>query len=181
MTWMTIYESPFQPLLLASDGQALTALYLASHRHGLAVPADWVHDDNAAPFAAAREQLAAYFDGRLREFDLPLAPRGTPFQQRVWEALRQIPYGQTLSYGELARRIGHPAGARAVGLANGRNPVSIIVPCHRVIGADGRLVGYGGGLDCKQALLEFEANVLAGQATLFSGCRRPVTLSGAQI
>jgi methylated-DNA-[protein]-cysteine S-methyltransferase len=105
----------------------------------------------------ARRQLEAYFRGELRDFDLPLAPRGTPFQLRVWAELRNIPYGRTISYGELSRRLGDPALTRAVGAANGANPISIIIPCHRVIGADGALVGYGGGLDVKRKLLDLEA------------------------
>jgi methylated-DNA-[protein]-cysteine S-methyltransferase len=104
-------------------------------------------------------QLAEYFAGELTEFDLELTLAGTPFQQRVWTALREIPYGETESYGELAQRIGSPTGARAVGLANGRNPISIIVPCHRVIGSSGSLTGYGGGIERKQFLLEFEQRV----------------------
>ena len=112
-----------------------------------------------SPPAALREaerQLAEYFEGTRRDFDLPLSAEGTPFQRRVWDELRRIPYGQTISYGELARRIGKPTASRAVGAANGRNPIAIVVPCHRVIGADGTLIGYGGGLPVKQALLALE-------------------------
>ena len=119
------------------------------------------------PPAALREatrQLGQYFDGTRRDFDLPLAGRGTPFQQRVWEELRRIPYGETISYGELARRIGRPTASRAVGAANGRNPIAIVVPCHRVIGADGTLIGYGGGLPVKQALLALERRFAAAGA-----------------
>jgi len=108
----------------------------------------------------AKRQLTAYFEGNLSDFDLPLSMQGTPFQQRVWDELTRIPYGTTISYGELARRIGNANASRAVGLANGRNPISIIVPCHRVIGANGTLTGYGGGLPRKAALLYFEASVL---------------------
>ncbi|MCV7067541.1 methylated-DNA--[protein]-cysteine S-methyltransferase [Mycolicibacterium farcinogenes] len=114
----------------------------------------WETDDSAFPEAV--EQLAAYFAGKLTEFDLELDMVGTQFQRRVWEALRTIPYGETCSYGEIARQIGSPAAFRAVGLANGHNPIGIIVPCHRVIGANGSLTGYGGGLDRKRALLELE-------------------------
>ena len=117
------------------------------------------HRDDTPPLAQARCQLEAYFAGELREFDLPLAPQGTSFQLRVWEELRAIPYGETISYGELARRVGDPGAARAAGLANGRNPLPVLVPCHRVIGADGSLTGFGGGLDRKRALLELEAGV----------------------
>src|SRR5205823_1056391 len=150
-----------------SDGDALTGLYMTVSTHGPAVGEGWVRKDDAAPFPEAKRQLAAYFDGVLTEFDLPLALDGTEFQKRVWRALLNIPYGQTISYGELARRIGNPNGSRAVGLANGRNPISIIVPCHRVIGANGKLVGYGGGLPRKEALLNFEFAVLAGGPQAF--------------
>ena len=111
-------------------------------------------------------QLDRYFEGTLTEFDLPLGPRGTPFQQQVWAALCDIPYGETISYGELARRVGRPGSARAVGAANGSNPISIIIPCHRVIGSDGRLTGYGGGIDRKAWLLDHEAGRGPGQLAL---------------
>jgi methylated-DNA-[protein]-cysteine S-methyltransferase len=161
MTLYTIIPSPLDPILLLSNGTALTGLYLSDRDGNLPIDPGWQRDDAAAPFDAARQQLAAYFDGELQQFNLPLAPVGTPFQQQVWHALGQISYGKTTSYGELARRIGNPLGSRAVGLANGRNPLSIIVPCHRVIGANGKLTGYGGGLDRKRALLGWEASVLA--------------------
>jgi methylated-DNA-[protein]-cysteine S-methyltransferase len=157
MTLYTYYDSPVQPLLLTSDGTSLTGLYMVEHRHGPEVGADWIEQPDALPFAETKRQLALYFAGQLTEFDLPLAPQGTEFQQKVWQELRRIPYGATLSYGELARRIGSPNASRAVGLANGRNPISIIVPCHRVIGASGKLVGYGGGLSRKEILLALEA------------------------
>jgi methylated-DNA-[protein]-cysteine S-methyltransferase len=157
MIYYTYIDSPIETLLLTSDGASLTGLYMVERRHGPEeVDPTWTHDDNAAPFPEARQQLAAYFEGRLTEFDLPLLMDGTEFQKRVWEELTRIPYGVTISYGELARRIGNPNGSRAVGLANGRNPISIIVPCHRVIGANGKLVGYGGGLPRKEALLALE-------------------------
>jgi methylated-DNA-[protein]-cysteine S-methyltransferase len=156
ITYYTYFESPIDPILLTSDGAALTGLYMVERKHGPEVGSDWVRNDDAAPFAEAQRQLADYFAGVLTEFDLPLTPEGTEFQRRVWTELTCIPYGQTISYGELARRIGQPGSARAVGLANGRNPISIVVPCHRVIGANGKLVGYGGGLPRKQALLALE-------------------------
>jgi methylated-DNA-[protein]-cysteine S-methyltransferase len=159
-TYYTTLESPIEPILLTSNGAALTGLYLVEHRHGPQIEADWVRDDEALPFVEAKRQLTAYFAGERTEFDLQLAPQGTEFQRRVWKELACIPYGVTISYGELARRIGQPGSARAVGLANGRNPISIIVPCHRVIGANGKLVGYGGGLSRKEALLTHEAAVL---------------------
>lgn len=160
MIYYRYLDSPIDPLLLVSDGQALIGLYMREQTHGPSIDAAWIHDDTAPPFAEAARQLAAYFDGRLTTFALPLHPRGTSFQQRVWDVLRTIPYGATISYGELAVRIGNPHASRAVGLANGRNPISLIIPCHRVIGATGRLIGYGGGLARKRALLELEAGLL---------------------
>ena len=156
MTYFTYMESPLGRLLLTSNGAALTGLFMEPHRHGPESTEGWLQDDEAEPFPAARRQLSAYFAGTLQEFDLPLALQGTPFQQKVWNELRNIPFGQTWSYGELARRIGQPTASRAVGLANGKNPISVIVPCHRVIGANGKLVGYGGGLDRKTTLLQLE-------------------------
>lgn len=155
-THVTI-DSPVGPLTLVAAGASLTALYMADQRHApgpaaLGLPGD----PSAEPFAAAAAQLAAYFAGALTEFDLPLEPAGTAFQRQVWAALREIPYAQTESYGQLAGRIGRPASSRAVGLANGRNPIGIIIPCHRVIGSDGSLTGYGGGLDRKRFLLDHE-------------------------
>ncbi len=161
MTYYTECESPLQPLLLLSEGAMLTGLFLEAQRFSPAVLEEWIRNDTMALFVEAKRQLAAYFAGELTEFDLPLSPQGTEFQRRVWTALQQIPYGATATYGELARRLDSPHGSRAVGLANGRNPVSIIVPCHRVIGADGQLTGYGGGLERKEALLAFEAAVAA--------------------
>jgi len=156
--YATILDSPVGPLLLASDGTALT--HLLFEREDAPAAAD------RAAFAAGRRdavldracaQLQEYFAGRRRTFDLPLAPTGTAFQRAVWRALEDIPYGRTESYGTLADRVGRPRAVRAVGAANGRNPISIIVPCHRVIGADGSLTGYGGGLDAKRFLLALEA------------------------
>ena len=135
----------------------LTGLYPDAHRHGPGAAALGVPGDSAAaPFAAAACQLAAYFAGEFPPFDLPLAPEGTPFQRQVWTALRDVPYGQTVTYGQLAARIGKPGASRAVGLANGQNPIFIMVPCHRVIGADGRLRGHGDGVGRKQFLLGLE-------------------------
>lgn len=137
---------------------------MMSEKHDSTAQDDWQEDESAAPFPETKQQLSAYFAGRLTEFDLPLQLRGTPFQQRVWEALQTIPYGTVLSYGELANKIGQPNASRAVGLANGRNPVSIVVPCHRVIGANGKLTGYGGGIERKQWLLNHERDYLARKA-----------------
>jgi methylated-DNA-[protein]-cysteine S-methyltransferase len=145
-------------LTLVGDGEALSGLYMTDHRHQPPLPAAARRDD--AAFNSAREQLAEYFAGERTEFDLALRMEGSPFQREVWRALQRIGYGQTLSYGELARRIGRPHASRAVGLANGRNPISIVVPCHRVVGSSGALTGYGGGLERKRFLLDLEAPAL---------------------
>jgi methylated-DNA-[protein]-cysteine S-methyltransferase len=148
-------QSPIGRLMLTSDGAALTGLYMEPSRKTQSTDG-WSEDAAAPPLAAALRQLTEYFAGTRREFDLPLRLRGTEFQKRVWQELTEIPYGQTWSYGELAKRINNPSASRAVGLANGRNPISILVPCHRVIGADGSLTGYGGGLERKRWLLAHE-------------------------
>ena len=149
------FQSPIGRLLLTSDGTALTGLHMEVSRKAQSTEG-WKEDRMLAPLSATLQQLAEYFAGTRRNFDLPLRPQGTVFQQRVWRELIEIPYGQTWSYGELAKRIDNPSASRAVGLANGRNPISILVPCHRVIGADGSLTGYGGGLERKQWLLAHE-------------------------
>jgi methylated-DNA-[protein]-cysteine S-methyltransferase len=154
----TRIATPVDDLVLTGDGTALTGCYFAEHRHH-ASPSEGLDRDDAA-FAAATAQLGEYFAGERTEFDLVLAPTGTEFQQRVWMQLRAIPYGATCSYADVARAIGAGNGFRAVGLANGRNPISIIVPCHRVIGADGSLTGYGGGMDRKRFLLDLESGTL---------------------
>lgn len=147
-------DSAKGPLLIAIDDAGLRHVEFVLGEQPVSPTAEWLRDDAAlAPFV---EQFAAYFAGRLRQFDLPLAARGTPFQQSVWQALGDIPYGETVSYLEIARTIGNPKAVRAVGAANGRNPLSIIVPCHRVIGRRGALTGYAGGLPIKQWLLELE-------------------------
>lgn len=151
---MTTVPSPIGPLTLVAIDGTLAGLYMEEQRHAPAT--DRYGEQDAAAFAEVEAQLAAYFAGTLTRFDVALSLIGTPFQQEVWAALLEIPYGTTASYRELAARIGRPAACRAVGLANGRNPVSIVVPCHRVVGADGRLTGYGGGLDRKSQLLELE-------------------------
>lgn len=158
-TCFTTIGSPIGELLLTGDGEALTGVYMQSQKYARDVRSDWRRDDTL--FRAAAEQLAAYFDGTLREFDLPLAARGTEFQHRVWRALVDVPFGGTESYGSLARRIGAPKSSRAVGLANGHNPISIIVPCHRIIGTNGSLTGYGGGIERKRWLLAHEAQCAA--------------------
>jgi methylated-DNA-[protein]-cysteine S-methyltransferase len=146
--------SPIGPILLVGRPGVLSGLYLADHHKCPPVPAGATRDDGA--FAGARTQLEEYFAGTRTEFDLDVETAGTPFQMTVWDGLREIPYGETWSYGKLAAHIGRPGSSRAVGAANGRNPVSIIVPCHRVIGADGSLTGYGWGTDTKTWLLDHE-------------------------
>lgn len=156
-----VIDSPIGPLTLVGADGALSGLYMDAHRH-LPEPTRFGPVDdgrNGDLFEACASQLAEYFDERRTAFDLPLAMVGTEFQRRVWSALQEIPYGHTESYGELALRIGSPGASRAVGLANGRNPVSIVVPCHRVIGAGGSLTGYGGGLERKRQLLDLERRV----------------------
>jgi methylated-DNA-[protein]-cysteine S-methyltransferase len=153
----TRMDSPIGELLLVGDGHALRGLHMQEGRTAVSVDPEWRPADE--PFAGVRRQLREYFDGERREFDVPLEMTGTPFQRRVWRALQEIPYGETATYGELALRVGRPSASRAVGLANGRNPVAVIVPCHRVIGADGNLTGYGGGLERKRLLLELEAGL----------------------
>jgi methylated-DNA-[protein]-cysteine S-methyltransferase len=158
--------SPIGELVLTASDTGLTGVYFPTSRHGPPPleSADWVEDDGRRPaspiLARARRQLEEYFAGTRTTFEVPLAPTGTPFEQRVWEALRAIPYGTTTSYGVLARRLGDPRATRAVGAANGRNPIPIIVPCHRVVGARGELTGFGGGIDRKRWLLEHEGALM---------------------
>jgi methylated-DNA-[protein]-cysteine S-methyltransferase len=151
--------SPIGELFLTSDGRELTGLHLTNSAGGPAPEAPWKLDESL--FQTACEQLNAYFAGEATSFDLVLKPSGTPFQLSVWKELCNIPFGSTISYAELARRIRQPGASRAVGRAIGQNPIAIILPCHRVIGADGTLTGYGGGLDRKRWLIEHEATVLA--------------------
>jgi methylated-DNA-[protein]-cysteine S-methyltransferase len=159
----TVVDSPTGPLTLVAEDGVLTGLYMDRQRHR-------PHEEtfgapDATPFDAVIEQLTEYFDGARRDFDLPLVMHGTDFQRTVWRALCTVPYGETVSYGQLADRIGRPTASRAVGLANGKNPISIIVPCHRVVGSTGDLTGYGGGLDRKRQLLALETGA-ATQLTL---------------
>ena len=151
----TTVDSPIGELLLLGDGGALRGLYMQEGRKPGTVPRGWARDPEA--FVEVRTQLGEYFAGERRSFDLPLEPAGSPFQLQVWRALREIGYGETLSYGELARRIGRPNAPRAVGAANGANPLSVVIPCHRLVGADGTLTGYGGGIERKRRLLDLEA------------------------
>jgi methylated-DNA-[protein]-cysteine S-methyltransferase len=154
----TQVNSPVGPLLLAGNERGLREVRFVEGRRPRPASPDWKQD--AAPFAEAIRQLRAYFAGERKDFDLPLVVEGTDFQLRVWESLRTIPYGQTVSYLQLAERIGNPKAVRAVGLANGANPIPIIIPCHRVIGSNGSLTGFGGGLPTKQKLLALESRQL---------------------
>jgi methylated-DNA-[protein]-cysteine S-methyltransferase len=149
-----VVQTPIDRLVVASDGSAIVGVWMANAEPDDASWADRCGTDSLLD--EARRQLVAYFAGRLRAFDLPLAPNGTDFQRRVWSTLREIPFGATISYAELARRVSNAAAVRAVGAANGRNPIPIIVPCHRVIGSSGSLTGFGGGLHRKQWLLRHE-------------------------
>lgn len=154
----TRIDSLVGPLLLVASDSGLCEIQFINGRHSLSIDPEWRED--AAALKEPVRQLCAYCSGDLENFDLQLAPQGTPFQQKVWSELQKIPYGKTISYGELARRIGNPKASRAVGLANGSNPISIVIPCHRVIGANGKLTGYGGGLPIKEKLLALERRQL---------------------
>jgi methylated-DNA-[protein]-cysteine S-methyltransferase len=154
-TQYTTFESPIGALVLVGERGRLRGVQYPGRRR---IDADWI--ETAEPFGAAIDQLGEYFAGQRNEFDLELDPRGTEFERAVWAQLLEIPYGETASYGEVARAIGRPDRARAVGAANGRNPLPIVIPCHRVIGADGSLVGYGGGLELKRRLLELESGAV---------------------
>ena len=153
-------ESPVGTLTLVGDGETLVGLYMHEQRHRPLLPDGCTRQDRA--LRDVKEQLKAYFAGKLRRFEVTLGGEGSPFQRSVWKALCKIPFGETESYGALARRIGNPNASRAVGLANGKNPIGIIVPCHRVIGANGTLTGYGGGLARKQWLLDHERRIANG-------------------
>ena len=156
-TYTTTIDSPVGPLLLTSDGTSLTRLLFDAE------PDPVWSTEPCEVLDRAVNQLREYFAGERTDFDLPLDPAGTPFQKATWMALRDIPYAQTINYGQLAGRVGNPNASRAVGLANGRNPISIVVPCHRVIGANGSLTGYGGGLDRKRLLLDLERRVAGAE------------------
>ncbi|WP_369211793.1 methylated-DNA--[protein]-cysteine S-methyltransferase [Streptomyces flavofungini] len=161
----TVMDSPYEALTLVATDGVLSGLYMTDQRHRPAQETFGARDER--PFGEAIRQLEAYFREELREFDLEFRLHGTPFQRTVWDELLRIPYGETRTYGELAEVLGRPGASRAVGLANGKNPISVIVPCHRVVGANGSLTGYGGGLDRKQRLLAFESGRAAAADALF--------------
>lgn len=165
MTYFTSIDWPLGRLMLISDGEALTGIWFHEGRHAIAAEPDWQEHAMATPFRDVQRQLQEYWEGRRQTFDLPLRPRGTAFQQRVWDQIALVPFGATITYRELATRAGSPDGSRAAGLATGRNPISIVIPCHRIIGTNGSLTGFGGGLDRKRALLGFESAVAQGTKT----------------
>ncbi len=172
--YFSFIDSPLGSLFIQGDGEFVTGLYLPRHKGWIGPEAAWQQAD--APFAAVREQLTEYFAGERQQFDVPLRLAGTPFQQRVWRELVEIPFGSTITYAELARRVGKPTASRAVGHANGGNPISIVVPCHRVIGADGKLTGYAGGVDRKRRLLDWERRVTgAARGDLLDAVAREAT------
>jgi methylated-DNA-[protein]-cysteine S-methyltransferase len=174
MMYYSYLTSPLGTLLIAGDSAGLRHIHFQRGPHqGWPAP-DWREDRR--PFSAALSQLEAYFAGTLRQFSLALAPQGTPFQHAVWRALQDIPYGETVSYGALARQLGKPQAARAVGAANGQNPLAVVIPCHRVISSTGKLIGYAGGLDVKQALLAFERRHTASRTPMD---QRPLLPTGA--
>lgn len=164
----TLIPSPIDELLVVADGDAIVSLQMATHRgETRQIDPHWTRDDHDPLLERAAAQLDEYFARRRLAFDLPLRPAGTEFQRRVWNALLEITFGQTMSYGELATTLGDANASRAVGLANGRNPIAIIIPCHRVIGADGSLTGFGGGIERKRFLLEMEG-AIRGVESLFA-------------
>jgi len=163
-TSWTACDSPLGPLHLAADARGLVGVWFTGQKHYDGPEPGWTQDDRQPLLIEAAAQLRDWFAGRGRDFDLPLAPRGTAFQQAVWREIARVGWGRTRSYGEVATAIGRPAAVRAVGAATGRNPISLIVPCHRLVGRDGALTGYAGGLDRKRALLAFEA----GQPALWT-------------
>jgi len=157
MHYYGYYRSPQGRILLVADEKALASVSFVGQKYAPRVAPDWRRDDAHAPIAKARRELAEYFAGRRTRFSVKLAPRGTAFQRKVWKAIAGVGFGRTIAYAELARRAGRPGSARAAGAATGRNPIGIIVPCHRIVGSNGSLTGYAGGLSKKRALLALEA------------------------
>jgi methylated-DNA-[protein]-cysteine S-methyltransferase len=153
------YESPYGPMLLVAEDEGLSGVYFGGQKYHPRIDAKWRRDAHHAPLRQAERELAEYFGGERKHFDLALAPAGTPFQQSVWRAISTVDFGKTITYGELARRAGWPGSVRAAGAATGRNPITIIVPCHRIVGSNGSLTGYAGGLHRKRALLALESGI----------------------
>lgn len=163
MRYYDTLESPWGGMLIAASEKGVTGVYFDRQKYHPKRGKEWQHAPENKHLQKAKKQLAEYFKGKRRAFDLELDPAGSPFQKRVWKAIAAVPYGETISYGELARRCGFPEGARAAGAATGRNPIGIVVPCHRIVGSNGKLTGYAGGLDKKRALLALET----GERELF--------------
>lgn len=158
MTTYDYYASPYGRMLLTADEKAITSVSFVGQKYAPRVQRDWQRDARHAPIRQAKRELAEYFGGRRKRFSVKLAPQGTPFQRAVWKAIAQVGFGRTIAYAELARRAGRPGSARAAGAATGRNPIGIIVPCHRIVGSNGALTGYAGGLAKKRALLVLEGH-----------------------
>jgi methylated-DNA-[protein]-cysteine S-methyltransferase len=156
MIYYKLLDSPLGTLLLTSDGRSLTGLHMQGQKYFPEQTQEWQESEQLDVLIQTQAQLAEYFAQQRQQFELPLDPVGTAFQKRVWQQLVQIPFGEMLSYGELAKQLGSPTASRAVGAANGRNPISIVVPCHRVVASNGSLTGYAGGVDRKQWLLQHE-------------------------
>ena len=157
MTYYDYFQSPHGRMLLVADERALTGVSFARQKYAPRVQRDWTRDGAHEPLARAKRELAEYFSGKRTRFSVKLAPQGTAFQRKVWKAIAQVAFGKTIAYAELARRAGRPGSARAAGAATGRNPIGVIVPCHRIVGANGALTGYAGGLAKKKALLALES------------------------
>lgn len=155
-TWYELHDSPLGELLLACNGSAITQLHIAAGKYVPRIGPEWVRDGRRPPLDLIRRELDGYFAGTLRKFSVAVEPQGTAFQKRAWAALMAIPFGETRTYGQQAEAVGRPTAARAIGAANGRNPIAIVVPCHRVVGADGSLTGYAGGMAAKEFLLRLE-------------------------
>lgn len=159
MRYYDFYESPFGQMLLVAGGEGLCGIYFGGQKYHPQVEPEWRRDANHAMLRQAKRELAEYFGGERKRFEVALAPVGTPFRRSVWKAISTVRFGQTISYAELANRAGHAGSARAAGAATGRNPIGVIVPCHRIVGSDGSLTGYAGGLNIKRALLALESGI----------------------
>jgi methylated-DNA-[protein]-cysteine S-methyltransferase len=159
MHYYDLYESPHGQMLLVANGEGLSGVYFAGQKYLPQVEPDWRWDARHAPLCQAKRELTEYFGGERKRFETALAPEGTPFQQALWKAISTVGFGKTITYSELALHAGFPGSARAAGAATGRNPISIIVPCHRIVGSNGSLTGYAGGLDRKRALLALESGI----------------------
>jgi methylated-DNA-[protein]-cysteine S-methyltransferase len=159
MHYYDFYASPYGQMLLVAGGEGLSGVYFDGQKYIPQVASQWRRDARHATLRQAKRELAEYFGGERKRFDTALAPEGTAFQRSVWKAISSVEFGKTITYGELARRAGCPGSARAAGAATGRNPIGIIVPCHRIVGSDGNLTGYAGGLDIKRALLALESGI----------------------